>query len=124
MTLVLACVNLAACGGALTSKAGSSSAARTAVGAQQVGARRGSRGGRPARNRRLMLFAACVRQRGVNVVVLDRGGDRPRLDLSGADTSSAQFESAWARCREDVNLGGAAHVHELGGGRLGIIRRH
>jgi hypothetical protein len=124
VALVLACVNLAACGDALRSKAGSSSAARMTMRGQRAGVRHGAGRRRPAGNQRLTLFAACVRRNGVNVVVLNRRGEAPRLDLSGTDTSSAQVESAWARCRRDVNLGGAFHMREQSSERLGNIMRH
>jgi len=120
VALLLVCVGLSACGDSLASRVASTSTARATVGVQPVGARRGADPERPAASQTLLQFAACVRRNGVDVRVLKPTGKGPVLDTDGIDTSTVQFKAAWARCRLDVNLGGAFHIREGSGERPGI----
>jgi hypothetical protein len=67
----------------------------------------------------LVKFAACLHQNGVTVPVRKHSGSGPVLNIKGINTSSAQFEAAWAKCRSNVDVGRAFHKPEAGSERPG-----
>ncbi|HEY2141488.1 MAG TPA: hypothetical protein VGG98_05455 [Solirubrobacteraceae bacterium] len=60
----------------------------------------------------LTKFAACMRQSGVNVQAPNTSGKGPIFSAKGLDTNSAQFKSAFAKCR-------AALISNIGRGIAG-----
>jgi hypothetical protein len=100
--IMAVCLGLAGCGsvsGPPQRTAPTSSSTRTSTTTQASSHLRN-----PAVRRALASFATCLRHNGVKLAPAQAASDRPLLDTTGIDTSSAHFKTSWARCRHHVNL--------------------
>jgi hypothetical protein len=128
IVLLLACTGLAACGGSSSSSKGKVGSVGTVAASTGTGRKpasvqpgngppnrvQGARLKKSAFYQAFTKFVACLRQNGVNIPASKTVGSGPLLNTKGIEASSTKFQTAWTKCRSNVDLGRAFHLPEAG----------